>query len=61
MFCGGCGAMQPPDETVSFFTLLEVPEERKHTLNPQRIQGYLAQKKPPPPWDHHRALGIALM
>lgn len=27
-FCGGCGAVQPPDETVSYFTLLDVPEER---------------------------------
>ena len=25
------------------------------------IQGYLAHKKPPPPWDHRRALGIFLL
>ena len=25
------------------------------------IQGYLAHKKPPPLWDHHRALGICLL
>jgi len=25
------------------------------------LQGYLAHKKPPPPKDHHRALGIGLL
>jgi len=25
------------------------------------IQGYLAHKKHPPPWDHHRSLGIGLL
>ena len=25
------------------------------------LQGYLAHKKPPPPEDHHRTLGIALL
>jgi len=26
-----------------------------------QLQGYLALKKPPPPWDHDRALGIVLL
>ena len=27
-----------------------------------RVEGHLAQKKPPPPpWDHQRALGIVLL
>jgi hypothetical protein len=25
------------------------------------LQGYLAYKKPPHPWDHHRALGMRLL
>ena len=25
------------------------------------LQGYLAHKNPPPPWDHRRALGIVLL
>ena len=25
------------------------------------LQGYLAHKKPPPPQDHHRALGVGLL
>ena len=25
------------------------------------LQGYLAQKKPPPHYDHHRAVGIVLL
>ena len=25
------------------------------------LQGYLANKKPPTPYDHHRALGIGLL
>ena len=28
---------------------------------PETLQGYLAHKKQPPPHDHHRALGIALL
>ena len=38
MFCGGCGAMQPPDDTVSYFTLLEVPEER-FDINTTALEG----------------------
>ena len=25
------------------------------------VQGYLSNKKHPPPWDHHRSLGIGLL
>ena len=31
------------------------------TLRAKRVQGYLAHKKPPPPQDFHRALGIVLL
>ena len=30
-------------------------------LSPYRIQGYLAHKKTPTPWDHHMTLGIVLL
>ena len=30
-------------------------------FTPALLQGYLARKKPPSPWDHHRALGKVLL
>ena len=33
--------------------------KRKHMH--MALQGYLAQKKPPPPQDHHNALGTGLL
>ena len=30
-------------------------------MSKKDLQGYLAHKKSPPPWDHHRALSIGLL
>ena len=32
--------------------------KRGHT---ELVQGYLAEKKHPPPYDHHRTLGIVIL
>ena len=40
----------------------ERPHPGRQTTTPNdNIQGYLAHKKLPPPWDHRGALGIALL
>ena len=39
---------------------LRMPYGRTHAPT-HRLQGYLAHKKHPPAWDHHRSLGIGLL
>ena len=33
----------------------------RYSPNTHPYKGYIAYKKPPPPYDHHRPLGIVLM
>ena len=41
---------------------IRVPADRPvRFLLPERLQGYLAHKKTPTPYDHHRALGMTLL
>jgi len=42
------------------FLMSEVPLYSTRAL-PRELKGYLAHKKHPPPWDHHRALGVKLL
>ena len=50
-------------DIVQEFLLLVEPIPRRSPMGPAvglHVQGYLAHKKTPLPYDHHRALGIGL-
>ena len=47
---------------VRWYQLARQPRGLPPLVDPAaRIQGYLAWKKPPPPSDHHRSLGMVLL
>jgi len=55
------GCLSRQGDAVQEDWLFEPAAEEKYLFDEFSNQGYLAYKKPPPPSDHHRPLGIVLL